>query len=290
MSIGNLGLLGIAVPQNGAVGVAFNVATQIGTTLALALAGKRRRPIPTWSFTTDELDAPNVPQAVVGQFPVTDVSERISTTWVDLPLHGVAQQPSRWVGGENGRLDVELELHATNASESVEGQIQILRHLTQPDPAIGRPPRVLFESGSYTFSGVVIEVAIRTHQPRDDGSIRMAAISVSMKEIGRPPRPLLPTDPGKPPARSRWHVVRRGEDFEQIAKKEYGDARFAVPLRQDHLMAFPAAGDRVFLSSRSFYQRRALAPDSFFLSADPSVLGPYLDLLDARGGVAAVKG
>lgn len=289
MSIGNLGLLGIQTNRPAAVDIGFNVATQIGTTLALALAGKRRKAIPSWSFAVDEPAYP-YQNVVAGQLPVSDVTDHVATTWVDLPLHGVISPPGRWVGGQNDRFEIELELHAADSTQSIEPTIAALKALTKPIDPLLRPPRVQFESGSYSFYGAVLTVDVKTRQPRDDGSMRMAVVSVTMMAVGDAAKPLLPTDPGKPPARSRWHVVRRGEDFEQIGKREYGDARFGVPLRQDHLDAFPRAGDRVFLSDRVVYQRRAVAPDSFFLSADPSVLGPYLDLLEARGGVVAVKG
>lgn len=241
---------------------------------------------PTWSLTKLEPVGRSV--TVEGQFAAEQMSERGSTTWNRLGLP-TRQRPLRqWVRGESTTFSFQTRFVNETVADDWLPAVRMMQSWKDPDIALGRPPKVMFVCGDVEFVGFIESFDVDYTEPHLTGQPRQIHISVTLSESGEDESSLirekLALDRTKPPSLSRHVVVQEGATYETYARQEYGSALFGVLVRQDALVAFPEAGETIFLPDRSFYRARPLAPDAWALGDSDEARAARESLFDAHDG------
>ena len=241
-----------------------------------------------WAIVTDE-EALTELESVEGQFPTEESNESIRTDWVDLKLPKREHPVSHWMSGSSDTFSFVGVMHARHAGEDISDRYEALKQFIRVHPKLGRPPRVIYVCGEFWFRGAIVEINGEYDRQWTDGRLKHVRFTVHMRSIGETDEQ-SPIDSTKPPHLSRYRIVKDGDDYEQIAKDEYGDPRLGVFLRQDHDFAFPEPGEIVFLPDREHFVRRLFAPDSYLLGAHDPVVTALQTLANKRGISLTVAG
>ncbi len=224
--------------------------------------------------------------SVSGRFPPQNEMHGVSADWNTKPIAGRKPHAS-YSSDQFETFSCSLRFYAESIDQEIEPDINQIRAWATKDPELGRPPIVMFQCGDYTFTGAITGFNLRIGERWWTKQLRDASLDLTFEERIWPPLDdVMTRDPSKPPHLSRYVIVKQGDTYESIAKAEYGDPMLGVFLRQDHVVAYPEAGDIVFCPSKSYFRTRLLMPDSPVLSEAEDNVAAIQDLLaDLEGEV-----
>lgn len=240
---------------------------------------------PDWTLA--RVDKEGADDALEGQFPPENEKLSTSANWVETPILSRAKPRQQWTGGNLARFSFQALLFSETLLDSltsvVEKQFNKLLEWQNVDPEVGRPAILLYKCGLFEFTGRIdtIEYSIGERFPFS-GAIKKVSAVINLVEVDDTPTGPVLMDPTKPPHLSLYRTVRETETFETIARDEYQDPIVGVFLRQDHLKAFPAVGDIVFLPKKTYFTRRPIAPDAYALSEAPAAVAARTALFALR--------
>lgn len=277
-------------------------------------------PIPAFRIEALEGVYADLPECVVtGLWPHSSAEESLVSNWVDIAMPNKGKPPSQFVSEDLDTYTFSVIFRAPTPTDSIAGQIRLLKSFKKPDAMLGRPPEVRFSCGDIVFVGVITQIRLRYSEPwhsttgslfssipgagshlgtfvtavdkrldrTSAGRLKQVDADVTLREL-REPVPIAEFDPTAPPTGSRWHVARGGETFEETAKLEYGHPGIGIALRQDHPFCFPAAGDFVYLPSQEAFVRRLRLPESHVLSDADDVVAARKAVFDWLDGTRTV--
>lgn len=232
-----------------------------------------------WSLT--RVDPPRGDR-IKGQFPAQEYTEEVSTTWQTIPIPRRAVPHEQWVRGEVEAATLVVRVWAGDAFKDVRQDVDKIKGLVRPDPALGRPPIYRFAWGSIEYDCIVESVGgVRYEELWPDGRIKGATFALTLRRIGDP-LALAPTDPSAPPHLSRYLPAKRGDTHEAMALGQYNNPMLGVLVRQDGVVAFPLAGQVVRFPRASYYRRREIAPKAYALGGDSAAVTARRELLNDR--------
>lgn len=167
--------------------------------------------------------------------------------------------------GKIQTVTFSARLYATHIFQEVQSTAEKLEAWSQRDESLGRPPILYFWIGDQHVSMAsctLNDVSIKFDRPGFLGKMRGADISVTLEKYV----PFQP-DITKAAPNTRYHKVKLGDNYEMIARREYGNAMKSVVIRQlnpDKLVLKP--GDIIKLPSNVGNFRRLKAePQSIAL-------------------------
>lgn len=239
---------------------------------------------PRWVLV--RFDPPNAGETFEGQFRAESYSEDVSTNWAELVIGQRTEPAIQWTHGDGDGCRFRATFYAGTAVDSIEDKIDALKAAIRPDASLKRPPRFLFAWGRQTRVVVIRSLGgIAYEDLWSSGRAKRVTFDVDLR-IVRDSLELEPTDPSKPPHKSRWRPVARGETFESIAATTYGDPMFGVLLRQDSAVAFPRPGERFRLPNARNFAGQAFSPRAYALGDSEAARAALSALFDdrARGG------
>lgn len=146
---------------------------------------------------------------------------RKGTHWEQHRSPGTDAPPLEFTSGNSSTLAMELLFDTWEAGEDVRDHTGQVLALASVDPKLGRPPRVLFSWGGFTFEGVLEEVSQRFILFSQKGTPVRALLQVSFREY-RPPKGSSQQSRSRR-ASSTGQPVRPGENLSAIAGRELGD-------------------------------------------------------------------
>lgn len=246
-----------------------------------------------WSLTRVDIDVDALDQFISaaglgsyptatlqGKYPPSDERIESGSDWTETQIPSRKPHPT-FSADKFDRFSFTLHLAAETILDNIEPTIRQLMDWSKPDPEVGRPPVLRFQCGDFTFTGVFTSVSPALSDRWFDGRVKTAQVAISMSERQwPPPDSRVTSDPTKPPHLSRYVIAKDGDTFESLCRTEYGDPMMGVMLRQDNVMAFPAAGEVVYLPPKSYFANRGLTPDAVQLSEAEDNQQALRDLLD----------
>lgn len=244
----------------------------------------------TWSLT--RIEPATEMEAINGQFWAENVREEGGTQYAEIAAPQSTSPVQQYIRVEGDRLSATLAFVAEVLGSSWKPIIQKLDDWRRPHDQLGRPPILTFTCGETYFSGFLTSVSkARTH-PMLDGRWHMTTVDIQMIAADADDSRYrdIVLDPTRPASKSRFKPMPDSATYELLAEREYGHAIVGVFLRQDHIDAFPEAGQLVLMSEKSNFINRHIAPDAYMLSDHPKAVEARQALFDQRGGKVRVPG
>lgn len=172
---------------------------------------------------------------VVGQFTPTNLTKNVravigeaSSVNRDLPIH-------QFVRGAAQTVSFDARLWASDDLDlSVEDRLTTLENLVRRDSRLKRPPICALTLGS--LATLQIECLVESiggviyDEVRTDGRLRGVSLRISLRRYEEVT--LKATDPSVPETFTRIRRSRRGDTYDSVALREYGDPELGVLLRQ----------------------------------------------------------
>jgi hypothetical protein len=166
--------------------------------------------------------------------------------------------------GEQRSFQFEARLFAKDFLDNLDDKINALKGAIARDPRLGRPPRWEFTWGSVIpHETVVVKQVgpIKYDDIRPDGTIRGAVFPIVLLVYRMVDVELT----GKPEPSTFYGITRSGDQWEDIALREYGDPLMGDLLRRMHpLIPFPGQnpGVIVALPPAAKLRNEIIEPDS----------------------------
>lgn len=218
------------------------------------------------------------------EFPPTEFTETFSASWASEPALTRTHPILQFSHGEQNSFSFEAIMFAKHSGESVEGRLQALKSAVVRDEKLKRPPRFQFTWGSAVDETVVVATIgnIRYPDLRPDGSLRSALFAITLLVY----RFIDVELTGKPLPSTFYTTSKVGDQWEDIAQREYGDASLGDLLRRNHpRLPFPGmeAGEIVKLPPRdTLLALGTLEPDSPPLRRTAESLAARRNLFEKR--------
>lgn len=154
-------------------------------------------------------------------FNPREYTVRKGTHWEQHRSPGSDAPPLEFTSGSSSTLAMELFFDTWEAGEDVREYSSRVLALATVDPKLGRPPRVLFSWGGFTFEGVLEEVSQRFILFTQKGTPVRALLQVSLREY-RPPK--APRTKGRQQKSEGSQArIRNGDTLQALAARELGD-------------------------------------------------------------------
>jgi len=191
-----------------------------------------------WTWNLISLDKVP-PTEISGQFIPESMSEEYGTEWDGDFAAGREDEVLQWAGGASKRITFRARFWREHIFDDIMTKVRDVKSLVERDYLLGRPPVVLFTLGVDISQQCVVESVggINYDSPDYTGSIKGVSFEITLRKYTE--FSLTATDPTAAVPESRVYWAKKGDTFEQIALREYGDAKFGPYLRYRNY----AAGD-----------------------------------------------
>jgi hypothetical protein len=163
------------------------------------------------------------------RFNPTDMSLERGSRFASMSVPGLSMPILQYIRGDSDMLHVELFLDRTDEGNDVDADINALEGFIQIDSSLHAPPVVLFEWGSFSFTGVVKSLREKMTLFSEDGRRLRARIALTFKSYKSAEVQLRELNLSSPD-RSHARVLREGETLAHIAYEAYGDPRMWRPI------------------------------------------------------------
>jgi len=198
-----------------------------------------------------------------GQFIAEELTENSEARFSEQTALNQPKADPKYLGGGSDNITFRTRVWADSSVKNVKATIELLKSFTKRNDELKRAPMFVYTSGTefQVLCFVKSVTNILYDRPRPDGTIRGASFTVTLLQIenvavpysGLSASSLVATGLGvisaaagaiggmlnkiKIPGGSlhtkgRKVVVKQGETFEHIAKREYGDALVGDVLRR----------------------------------------------------------
>lgn len=195
------------------------------------------RPLPE-----DVINASSFLETIRFQFVPGGYQETVGANWSSSTGLGRQNPILQYANGEQGVISWDVRLWAGDQSRDVSFQLDALKLAATRDPKLKRPPRYNLVWGSVVDEVVVVQSlgSIRYDDPRPDGTIRGASLGLTLL-IYRTVDITLAADDARGLLQDTFFgVAKTGEQWEDIALREYGDPDLGDLIRRRHpTMLFP---------------------------------------------------
>lgn len=188
--------------------------------------------------------------------------------------------------GEQRGFSFTMRLWAKDSTDqSPQSDLDALTAAIAKDDDLGRPPRFQFIWGSFINETVVVKTIgnVRVGQLRPDGTLREATLSVNLL-VYQPVDVSIATADDKP-SNTFYSVTKRGDQWEDIALREYDEPGYGDALRQTNpKIMFPGAqpGAIVILPKLANIANTIVEPTSIPLKRTAEGLALRLQMYQER--------
>lgn len=205
-------------------------------------------------------------------YPISESGVRISIggVIVEQARYGFQDPLIQWTSGKTRTITFSSALFTADRTESITAQFAKFEKLTTKDEALGRPPIVVWNLGTWV-SELVLVTAIDPEIPpiRPDGQPRQVILNFSLTKYK--PFSQVQIDPTKPTKESYYLVVTSAEQsYEAIARRMYGDPLAGDLLRRRHPEEpfQPSVGAKIDIPARSIILKEEVTPRFHALKED----------------------
>lgn len=213
----------------------------------------------------DSNTAAGLPTEIVFQYAPNNLTEDgVGSNWSSSTGMNRARPIIQYGSGEQNGFSFEARLWAHNKDENVDAMLDALKKSCQRDEELKRPPRWQFTWGTFIDETVVVQTVgnIRYDQIRPDGSIRGCLLAVNLLVYSSIDVELVAEDR---PSDTFFAVTKAGDQWEDIALREYNDALLGELLRRRNpRLLFPGTtpGVVVKLPKMETLRNEVIEPDS----------------------------
>lgn len=190
----------------------------------------------------DVINSSSVLETIRFQFVPGGYQETAGANWSSSTGLGRQNPILQFANGEQNTISWEVRLWAGDQSRDVSFQINALKLAVTRDPKLKRPPRYNLVWGSIVDEVVVVQSlgTIRYDDPRPDGTVRGASLVINLLVYRTVDISLASEDARSLLQDTFFSVAKAGEQWEDVALREYGDPDLGDLLRRRHpAMLFP---------------------------------------------------
>lgn len=165
------------------------------------------------------------------QFQPGNPQETVGANWASATAMGRQHPILQYSHGEQQTFTFEARLFARDATENIEDKVQALKDSIAPLSSLKRPPRWDFTWGSVIQHETVVVQSIggiQYDQIRPDGTLRGAILNITLLVY----RSVDVELSGQPLPSTFYGVTKSGDQWEDIALREYGDPIMGDLLRR----------------------------------------------------------
>lgn len=197
-----------------------------------------------------------------GEFVAEDQQEDVGSNLGETNTINKEKPNYQWLSGEGDNFTFRSRIFARDSFKNVKQEVELLKSFAKRDPSLKRAPRCLFSSGTEIgFTCFVQSVRLRYDELRSDGSLRGAVVDVTLKpidstvtenaatslqsqikfaagvvaataQIKQVAKGLINIPGASLHTIGRKYTANYGDTFEEVAKREYGNALVGDVLRR----------------------------------------------------------
>jgi hypothetical protein len=225
-----------------------------------------------------------LPDEIVFQFQPGQLTENMAAAWSSSTGMNRDHPILQYSHGEQNQFSFEARLWAANSDVNIEEQLEALKRATRRDEDLKRPPIWQFTWGTFIDETVVVQSVgnIRYDAIRPDGSLRGVTLAITLLVYRTIDVELVAEDR---PTDTFYVVTKSGDQWENIAQREYGDAMMGDLLRRRNpALPFPGQnpGKIVKLPKSETLRNEPVEPDSPPLRRTKEGLSLRASLYEAR--------
>lgn len=217
------------------------------------------------------------------QFQPLDSSEDVGAAWASATGMNRDHPILQYSHGEQRGFNFSARLFAKDSEHTIDEVLALLKQATERDPELKRPPRFNFSWGSVINETVVVKSVggIKYDSLRNDGSLRGATLQIQLLVY----RFIDVELSGKPEPSTFYGITKTGDQWEDIALREYGDPLMGELLRRiNPAVIFPGQqpGSIVRLPPASKLRGESIEPDSPPMRRTPEGMALRLKMFELR--------
>lgn len=189
--------------------------------------------------------------------------------------------------GEQQGFSFGMKMWADHSQVDIQSQLDVLKATVVRDEDLKRPPIWQFIWGQFIDETVVVKTLgdIKVDELRPDGSLRGCNLSIELLVYRTVDVALIAEDR---PSDTFFSLTKQGEQWEDIAQREYNDAGYGDLLRRRNpTIMFPGktVGKIVKLPKLATLRGQEINPDSVPLRRTADALALRLKVYNSRSKV-----